>query len=92
MISISDTRLEVLEEYLERFKYYVIIDKKKANWFEKSYREEVIDWTHSNCGIEYKDWFAHVGSTRDPTVRFGFILQSRANWFALKWSEYIGYE
>jgi hypothetical protein len=90
MISVNDDkRLEVLGEYLDRFKYHVTIDKKKANWFEREYREELVNWTRSNCGQEYKDWYAYVGGTKDSIVYFGFITQSRANWFALKWSEYL---
>lgn len=93
MIAIKDEgRLGVLEEYLSRFKYSVKISKNKARWLDRKQRAEILGWTRNSCGVEYKDWFAHVGSMQDPLVHFGFINQARANWFALKWSEYVGNE
>lgn len=88
----DEGRLGVLEEYLDRFKYAVKLSKKKASWYESNSRKEIMSWTRASCGAEYKDWYCYVGGTNDPTVHFAFIQESKANWFALRWSEYIGNE
>ena len=85
----SDSHLAVVQEYVAKFKYKVWLSKKSANWWEKKDRELIVDWTRNSCGKEYKDWFCHVGSVKDPTVVFFFLEESRATWFSLMWSNYI---
>jgi hypothetical protein len=80
---------EVLEDYLSRFHYQIKIDKRSAGWYEREEKEAIVNWTRDNCGIEYKDWYAWVGGVKDPFVVFAFVTQSRANWFMLRWGEYV---